>query len=89
MNRRHFLHSTALLSAAAVLNSEYSLAHTNSLKNIGVQLFSLPKLLEKDFRSGIKMLAQLGFREIELYGPFPFSAAKAKESWNAITPALG
>jgi sugar phosphate isomerase/epimerase len=35
------------------------------------------------------MLAQMGYKEIELYGPYPFSAKEAIDRWKTITPALG
>lgn len=89
MNRRHFIHSTTLITAAGLLSIENPITMKPALKNIGIQLFSLPRLLEKDFRGAIKMLAEMGYREIELYGPYPFSAREAKDSWNAVTPALG
>ncbi len=56
---------------------------------IGLQLFSVPKLLEKDFRGGMKMLSQIGFKELEFYGPFPFSTDAAKAWWDKVTPSLG
>ena len=59
------------------------------LDRIGVQLFSIPRLLEKDFAGSMKMLAQLGYKEIEFYGPYPFSAAEDTDRWKAITPSLG
>ena len=59
------------------------------MSSVGVQLFSIPKMLEKDFRQGIAMLAGMGYREVELYGPFPFSAPAAIAQWNAVTPQLG
>lgn len=89
MNRRYFLQSTAVLTASRIFPMNSVMAKSNNLKSIGVQLFSLPKLLEKDFRNAIKMLSQIGYKEVELYGPFPFSATSAKERWNAVTPALG
>jgi sugar phosphate isomerase/epimerase len=79
----------ALLSAGGLLNTSYSFRKSNLLRKIGIQLFSLPKLLEKDFRAAIKILSQMGYSEIEMYGPFPFSANEAKESWNRVTPSLG
>jgi len=88
MNRRHFLQSSALLSAAGFLNADL-LAANKAVKKIGVQLFSLPKMLEKDFRAAIKMLAQMGYSEVELYGPYPFSANETKEGWKAVTTQLG
>ena len=62
---------------------------TQLLNNIGIQLFSLPKLLETDFGMTLKMLGQMGYSEVELYGPYTFSAASAQERWQAITPMLG
>lgn len=59
------------------------------VKNLGVQLFSLPRMLEKNFRAGIGMLAGLGYREVELYGPYHFSAESAITRWREITPQLG
>ena len=89
MKRRQFLQLSSLLTAAGLFDFHPLQADSSSLKKIGVQLFSLPKMLEKDFRAGIKMLAQMGYKEVELYGPFPFSALEAKQFWNAITPSLG
>lgn len=89
MNRRYFLQTSALLASSGLVLQQCSRNTPASLQNIGVQLFSLPKLLENDFRKAIGMLAQIGYREIEMYGPFPFSAASAKERWNAVTPTLG
>jgi sugar phosphate isomerase/epimerase len=59
------------------------------LDKIGIQFFSLPKMLEKDFRGSLAMLSKMGYREVELYGPYPFSTPSAWERWNAVTPALG
>jgi len=89
MNRRSFLKNTAVIAASGIIPVYQATAQSIGLKKIGIQLFSLPKLLEKDFRSAIKMLAQMGYKEVELYGPFPFSADSAKEGWKAITPMLG
>ena len=89
MKRRGFIQSAAALGTMALSPLNQSFASTQGLKSIGVQLFSIPKLLEKDFSSGIQMLANMGYKEVQLYGPFPFSAESAKNSWNAITPMLG
>ena len=59
------------------------------MNTIGVQLFSLPFLLEQDFEKAMGLLAVMGYSEIELFGPFPFSALAAKEHWKAVTPDLG
>ena len=56
---------------------------------IGVQLFSIPKILERDFEGTMKMLAKIGYKEIEFFGPYSFSATEDTERWKAITPSLG
>jgi sugar phosphate isomerase/epimerase len=85
MNRRYFLSS----SAAALAASTTSLAGTGAQRRIGLQLFSIPKMLEHDFREAIAFIAGLGYSEVELYGPYPFSAPEAIAHWRSITPQLG
>jgi sugar phosphate isomerase/epimerase len=58
-------------------------------KPIGVQLFSLPKRLNDDLPETIDMLAQMGYTEVELFGPYLFSTDLARAEWEAITPYLG
>jgi sugar phosphate isomerase/epimerase len=89
MNRRNFIQASAALTTIGFLESNSLLANPAMLNKIGIQLFSLPKTLEKDFRGGISMLSKMGYREIEMYGPFPFSAQSAIDSWAAVTPSLG
>ena len=88
MNRREFVLSSAAASAAGVLRLNAAPVRAK-MSSVGVQLFSMPKLLERDFRAGIAMLAQMGYSEVELFGPFPFSDPEAIARWNAITPQLG
>ncbi len=88
MEKRDFLKNTAAVVISCSLFPAKAIGSvaSKSLTSIGVQLFSLPKLLEKDFRGGIEMLSKMGYKEVELYGPFPFSANSVKEGWKAITP---
>lgn len=88
MNRRQFIASSALTTGALLVGHE-GFSATAILKNVGIGLFSLPKLLEQDFGKGIHLLAEMGYREAELYGPYPFSAQAAKDRWATITPQLG
>jgi len=78
----------SLFTEAMKANS-MALANTALLRKIGVQLFSLPASLEKDFESTISMIARMGYREIELFGPYPYSAESAKNNWKAISGYLG
>src|ERR1043166_10173222 len=62
---------------------------TPRLDRIGVQLFSLPKLVEQDVDAALAMLAGLGYQEVELFGPFSFSVPAVQEQWRALAPRLG
>jgi hypothetical protein len=80
MNRRDFVRSTAAAAAAGRLASLDAFRNDRAIMDrVGVQLFSLPRMLEKDFRQSIAMLASIGYREAQLFGPFPFSAPSAQE----------
>jgi len=94
MERSDFLKSMVLFTAGGILIPELTYTQVNKLnakklKNIGVQLFSVPAYLDKDFEGTIASLAKMGYREIELYGPYPYSQQSAKDRWKTITPMLG
>jgi sugar phosphate isomerase/epimerase len=95
MYRKDFMKQLGLLTFGSSLFTEAMMANLPAmaknllLKKIGVQLFSVPASLEKDFEGTISMLAEMGYREIELFGPFSYSADSAKERWKAVTPMLG
>lgn len=89
MKRRTFLQRTAWLAAAGFFGSPLAQALSTRMKAVGVQLFSLPKVLDEDFAAGMTMLADLGYQEIELFGPFPFSAESAKSNWQQLAPMMG
>lgn len=89
VNRRNFLRNTAALATSGLLLSERLFAREHFLQPVGIQFFSLPKLLDQDFGSAVAMLAGIGYKEVELYGPYPFSTKAAQERWNAVTPSLG
>lgn len=91
MNRKDFIKSAALLGASlGVSNSSLANAFTSTkLNNIGLQLWSLPKLLESNFEQTIQMIAEIGVKELELYGPFPFSDSREKTKWEGLASLLG
>jgi len=87
MNRRHFLASTSMALLAA---SRLGQARPRpAIGRLGAQLFSIPKLLEADFEAAIGSLAALGYRDVELYGPYPFTAPDVQAQWKALAPQLG
>jgi sugar phosphate isomerase/epimerase len=90
VSRRDFLMAAAGAAGVAATGAAAAGAPSaDRLDRIGVQLFSLPKLLEQDFPGTIRMLAGLGYREVELFGPYPFSVPAAQDAWKALTPMLG
>lgn len=91
MKRRQFLQSTALASSATMVMGLGACASPSDkgLTSIGIQLFSLPKMLENDLEGSLDMLHQMGYKEIEIYGPYPFSSAAAWERWNQVVPSIG
>ncbi len=89
MNRRNFINASAALATLSLLEGNTLFANPAMLSKVGIQLFSLPKVLEKGFNGGIQMLSKMGYREIEMYGPFPFSTQAAINRWAKVTPSLG
>lgn len=89
INRRNFLRNTAAISTGTILFPDSVFATAPLLKKVGIQFFSLPGLLEKDFAGALAMLSGMGYKEVELYGPYPFSTEAARKRWAAVTPQLG
>jgi len=89
MHRREFLFSAAAAALAASAPHVTSARAGALVKKVGVQFFSLPKNLEKDFDGTLGMLKRLGYSEVEFYGPYEFSAPEAVASWAKVTPQLG
>ena len=91
MNRKDFLKSMSLLGASFGFSSTLfaEVLHSKKITSIGVQLWTLPKLLETYFEQTIKKIAEIGIKELELYGPFPFSDSREKEHWEYLATQLG
>jgi sugar phosphate isomerase/epimerase len=95
MNRKDFLKTTALGTLGSTLLPGILKANPHGIKalemldTLGIQLFSLPKMLEADLRGTLAMLAELGYAELELFGPYAFSAESNKASWLQLSPMLG
>jgi sugar phosphate isomerase/epimerase len=86
MDRRHFLAQSGAMAALFAAPPAFAAARP---KLIGIQLWTVAKLLAQDFEKTIAMLAGLGYRELEMYGPYDFSDDRNKASWAAVTPSLG
>lgn len=90
-NRRSFIKTSAAAAAGTLFASNplmAAISHHSKITSIGLQVWSVAKLLQEDFAGTVKMLAQYGYKELELFGPYPFSTQKDKDSWKAVTPML-
>lgn len=91
MKRSDFLKTSMTLGAGLGLAPAMA---CNSLEEkrinrIGLGLFSIPKIMENDLEGTIKMMANIGVREFETYGPYPFTSEVTKKSWAEVAVALG
>ena len=96
VDRRTFLAIAGSSGAGFLVGCHTSSSQTpttatrrSQLDRIGVQLFTLPKLVEKDLDGALAMLAGLGYQEVELFGPFPFSVQAVQDQWRSFAPVLG
>ena len=93
IHRRDFFNSLAAASCGGLVTAcETSPQVPSGLKRldrIGVGLFTIPHRLQKDFAASMKRLADIGYKEVEFFGPYSFSAPKAQEAWKPIAEALG
>ena len=84
MNRSLFIKQLALLSAGASIPSSNLLANYSYYKEllpeVGIQLFSLPLLLNQNFEKSISMISNMGYTYVEFFGPYYFSSQSAKDS---------
>lgn len=90
VSRRTFIAAGAAAAAGSLLRARAAgAAPPDRLDRLGVGLFTLPKSLDRDFDGTLAMLAGLGYREVELFGPYPFSTPAAQAGWKAAGASLG
>lgn len=95
MKRKTFIQQTALGTLASMTLPRLLAASPaksspfGRVGNIGIQLFSIPKWMEEAPRQTLERLAAMGYDEIELYGPYPFTVEAVKAQWESLAPALG
>ena len=100
VSRRNFIAMTGAAAAGlavgcrTVAGSATSAANTsvvppNRLGSLGVGLFTLPKSLDRDFDGTLAMIAGLGYKEVELFGPYPFSVPSALDGWKGAASSIG
>jgi sugar phosphate isomerase/epimerase len=94
MNRRKFIQNSSLAIAAGSvlpmnLLSCNGKTESQMGQNFGVALFTLPKMLSDDFNGTLKKVAELGYKELEFFGPYDYSNEAVKRNWLFASEALG
>lgn len=90
ITRRDFIKQSSMAMTIASLSPwDAVMADLKNKSKLGIQLFSLPKMLSSDFEGGLRMLQKLGYQELEFFGPYDFSAESAKTRWAQAAGFLG
>jgi hypothetical protein len=89
-NRRNFIKSATTAAIGTMLRPVPSLglAYSAYIKPIGLQLWTVAKMLEQDLPGTLSLISKIGYHEVELFGPYPFSSQKDQDSWTAVTAML-
>jgi sugar phosphate isomerase/epimerase len=88
-SRRQFLKTSAVTLASVAASGPLFATLLKNTKNVGIQLFTIPAMVAADFKGTLTKLASIGYKEIEFFGPYEFSAKETIESWNQFAGSLG
>ena len=88
-SRRNFLKTSAATLAAVAASNPLFAELTKKKKSVGIQLFTIPSMVANDLKGTLTNLASIGYKEIEFFGPYDFSAKETIEGWSKIAPMLG
>ena len=89
IHRRDFAAASCGGLLAACANPPQGPEGFKRLERIGLGLFTIPHRLEQGFAAAMNQVAEVGYKEVEFFGPYPFSAPQAHEAWKPIAEALG
>lgn len=88
IHRRKFLQITSAAMSTLMFNEAFGITKEKK-KTLGVQLFTIPQMVSRDLKGTLKLLSEIGYKEVEFFGPYPFSAPETIESWKPIAKQLG
>jgi len=83
LNRRRFVETAAVFVAAAACRPAKEtprVAQRRRLDQIGIQVYSVRHLLEKEFDRTLAQLAAIGYRDVEWWGSFDRTPAQIRAS---------
>ena len=71
MNRRRFLETATVVSAAALMNTKLGWAAADhKIERVGLQLYTVRGEMKKDFDGTLAKVASIGYEEVEFAGYF-------------------
>ena len=59
------------------------------ITRLGVQLFTMASMVAHDPDAALKLIAEKGYKEVEFFGPYPFSTPEAVASWTPLAAKMG
>ena len=92
VNRRHFIKSAAAVALGSAFTGYPAFPNRipeNRLDRVGIGLFTIPHMLEQDFAGALQLLAEIGYKEIETFGPYPYSVPEVFASWEPVAQSIG
>jgi sugar phosphate isomerase/epimerase len=87
--RRKFLQQTGASLATLMANELFAATAKGQIKAVGLQLFTIPQMVADDLNGTLQTLSTIGYREVEFFGPYPFSLPEIIEGWKPIAAQLG
>jgi sugar phosphate isomerase/epimerase len=87
ITRRKFLHASAVSLSGLMLSNP--LEAFKKKRTLGVQLFTMPKMVSSDLRGTLQLISKTGYKEIEFFGPYEFSAKETIDAWKPTANFLG
>jgi sugar phosphate isomerase/epimerase len=88
-SRRQFLKTSAASLATVAASGPLFAALHKKTKQVGIQLFTIPAMVANDFKGTLTKLANIGYKEIEFFGPYEFSAKETIDGWNRFAGSMG
>jgi sugar phosphate isomerase/epimerase len=91
LHRRQFIKTSGLAAALAMSPFATQLWEDFSKKKrkFGVQLFTIPQMAAKDLKGTLKLMGEIGYREVEFFGPYDFSAPETIAGWKPLAAQMG
>jgi len=78
MDRREFLGASSAIALGSFLPPACRMSNVARLDRIGLQLYTVRDVLERDFEGTLARVAQIGYKEVEFAGYFKHSPADVR-----------